>query len=61
MGRRTYEYFADTMPQQTGPYADRLNAMPKYVFSSTIEQPTWQNATVVRGDVATEALKPDSS
>ena len=57
MGRRTYEYFADTMPQQTGAYADRLNAMPKYVFSSTIEQPTWQNATVVRGDVVTEASK----
>ena len=57
MGRRTYEYFADTMPQQTGAYADRLNAIPKYVFSSTIEQPTWQNATVVRGDVVTEARK----
>jgi dihydrofolate reductase len=57
MGRGTYEYFAGTMPQQSGPYAERLNAMPKYVFSSTLEQPAWQNTTVVRGDVVEEARK----
>jgi dihydrofolate reductase len=55
MGRGTYEYFAGAMPHQSGPYADRLNAMPKYVFSSTLEHPAWQNATVVRGDVVEQA------
>ena len=37
MGRGTYEYFAEVMPKQTGPYADAINAIRKYVFSSTLE------------------------
>jgi dihydrofolate reductase len=57
MGRGTYEYFAGTMPQLSGAYADRLNAMPKYVFSSRLGRPTWQNATVIRGDVVEEARR----
>jgi len=50
MGRGTYEYFADD-PPQTGEYADRINAIPKYVFSSTLESADWSNSTIVRGDV----------
>jgi dihydrofolate reductase len=51
MGRGTYEYFADDMPKQTGPYADAINAIRKYVFSSTLETADWNNSTIIRGDV----------
>ena len=53
MGRGTYEYFADVMPKQTGPYADAINAIRKYVFSSTLKSTDWNNSTIVRGDVVT--------
>ena len=53
MGRGTYEYFADVMPKQTGPYADAINAIRKYVFSSTLERADWNNSTIVRDDVVT--------
>ena len=53
MGRRTYEYFADVMPKQTGPYADAINAIRKYVFSSTLENADWTNSTLIRDDVVT--------
>jgi dihydrofolate reductase len=51
MGRGTYGYFADVMPQQTGPYADAINAIRKYVFSSTLENADWNNSTIIRDDV----------
>jgi dihydrofolate reductase len=51
MGRGTYEYFAEH-PPQTGDYAERINAIPKYVFSSTLKRADWGNSTIVRGDVA---------
>ena len=51
MGRRTYEWFAARWPVRTGQLADRLNGMPKYVVSSTLEQPTWNNTTILGGDV----------
>lgn len=51
MGRGTYEYFAAVMPQQTGPYADAMNAIRKYVVSSTLKSADWNNSTLVRGDV----------
>lgn len=51
MGRRTYEYFAPAWPQATGPYADRVNAIPKHVFSRTLESVGWTGATLVRDDV----------
>ena len=51
MGRTTYESFAEIWPRRTDPWADRINAMPKYVFSSTLEQAEWNNTTIVRGDV----------
>jgi dihydrofolate reductase len=57
MGRRTYEYFADVMPGQTGPYADAMNAIRKYVFSSTLENADWNNSTIIREDVVTGATE----
>jgi len=51
MGRGTYEYFADRMPKATGPYADAINAIRKYVFSSTLESADWNNSAIIRGDV----------
>jgi dihydrofolate reductase len=56
MGRGTYEYFADVMPQQTGPYADAINAIRKYVFSSTLETADWTNSTIIGGDDVVAAV-----
>ena len=53
MGRGTYEYFAGVMPKQTGPYADAINAIRKYVFSSTLHSADWNNSTIIRDDVVT--------
>jgi dihydrofolate reductase len=53
MGRGTYEYFAASMPKQTGPYPDAINALRKYVFSSTLENADWNNSTIIRDDVVT--------
>jgi dihydrofolate reductase len=50
MGRGSYEYFAPTWPNADGAYMARLREMPKYLFSSTIEQVEWDNTTVVPGD-----------
>jgi dihydrofolate reductase len=57
MGRRTYEWFAARWPFRTGALADRLNSVPKYVVSSTLEHPEWNNSTVITGDVLDEASK----
>jgi dihydrofolate reductase len=57
MGRRTYEWFAARWPSRTGALADRLNRLPKYVVSSTLEGPSWNNSTVVKGDVLDEVSK----
>ena len=57
MGRRTYEWFAARWPSRTGALADRLNGMPKYVVSSTLEHPDWKNSMVLRGDVLEEVSK----
>jgi dihydrofolate reductase len=51
LGRRTYEYFVARWPSRSGPWADRLNAMPKYVVSSSLQDPKWNNATVLKGGV----------
>jgi dihydrofolate reductase len=50
IGRVTYESFAGAWPEREGPFADKMNSMPKYVVSSTLESPTWNNTTVLRGD-----------
>ena len=57
LGRRTYEWFAARWPSRSGELADRLNSMPKYVVSSTLEDPAWNNSTVLKGDVVYEVSK----
>src|ERR671936_793315 len=59
MGRRTYEFLASRWPSRTGALADRLNSLPKYVVSSALEHPEWDNTTVLKGAPAVEvpALK----
>jgi dihydrofolate reductase len=57
LGRRTYEWFAARWPSRSGELADRLNSMPKYVVSSTLEDPAWNNSTVLTGDVVNEVSK----
>ena len=57
MGRRTYEIFAAVWPARTGAYAERLNSMRKYVFSSTLRKADWSNSTIIQGDVGAEAAK----
>ena len=56
-GRRTYEFFAARWPSRSGPLADRLNSLPKYIVSSTLEAPAWNNTTVLKGDVIEEVSK----
>jgi dihydrofolate reductase len=51
MGRTTYDVYASAWPGRDGVYADRINAIPKYVASSTLTNPTWNNTTVVTGDL----------
>jgi dihydrofolate reductase len=57
LGRRSDEWFAARWESRTGAWADRLNAMPKYVVSSTIEEPRWRNSTVLSGDVVTAVAR----
>ena len=57
LGRTSYEFFGKRWRPRTGELADRLNTIPKYVVSSTLEDPQWNNSTVLRGDVATEVSK----
>jgi dihydrofolate reductase len=57
LGRRSYEWFAARWPSRSGELADRLNSMPKYVVSSTLEDPDWKNSTVLKGDVVDEVSK----
>jgi dihydrofolate reductase len=62
LGRRSDEYFAVRWLSRSGEWADRLNSLPKYVVSSTLEEPRWSNSTVfkgavLKGDVVTEVSK----
>ena len=56
-GRRTYEFLAARWPSRSGELADRLNTMPKYVVSATLEASDWNNSTVLRGDVVSEVAR----
>jgi len=56
-GRRTYEFFASRWPSRSGELADRLNSLPKYVVSSTLEDPEWNSSTVLKGDAVGEVSK----
>jgi dihydrofolate reductase len=57
LGRRTYEWLAARWPSRSGVLADRLNGLRKYVVSSTLKDPEWNNSTVLKGDVVTEVSK----
>ena len=57
MGRRTYEYLVARWPSRTGTWADRLNSMCKYVVSSTLVDPVWDNSMVLTGDAVKEATR----
>src|SRR5215210_2118566 len=59
LGRVTYEGFAEAWPDRTDEmgFAERMNSMPKYVVSSTLDNPAWNNTTVLKGDVADEVAK----
>jgi dihydrofolate reductase len=57
LGRRSYEWFAAKWPARSGALADRLNGLSKYVVSSTLERPAWNNSTVLKGNVLNEVSK----
>jgi len=58
LGRRSYEYFAARFPFREGAWADRLNAMPKYVVSAALaDADAWSNSTVLKGDVVSEVSR----
>jgi dihydrofolate reductase len=57
LGRRSDEWFGTRWSSRSGEWADRLNSLPKYVVSSTLEHPRWNNSTVLKGDAVTEVSK----
>jgi dihydrofolate reductase len=52
LGRTTWQGFADSWPQREGEFADKFNNMRKYVVSSTLSDPEWNNTVVIDGDLA---------
>ena len=57
LGRRSDEWFATRWLSRSGEWADRLNSLPKYVVSSTLDEARWTNSTVLKGDVVSEVSK----
>ena len=57
LGRRTYESFAGAWPEREGEFADKFNSMPKFVLSTTLGEPGWNNTTVLDGGDATAAVR----
>jgi dihydrofolate reductase len=57
LGRSSYEYFGVRWRPRTDELADRLNSMPKYVVSSTLQEPDWNNSRILKGDVVTEVSR----
>jgi dihydrofolate reductase len=57
LGRTTYEGFAAAWPTMQGAFADKFNVMPKYVVSSTLDDPSWNNTTVIGADVASDVAR----
>ncbi len=57
LGRVTYQGFASAWPSRDGEFADKFNGMPKFVVSTTLDKPEWNNSTVISGDVAAEVGK----
>jgi dihydrofolate reductase len=57
LGRRSYEFLAARWPSRSGPMADRMNSLPKYVVSSSLDAPSWNNTTVLKGEAVGEVSK----
>ncbi len=57
LGRRSDEWFASRWLARDGAWADKLNSMPKYVVSSTLTEPKWSNAAVIKGDIVSEVSR----
>jgi dihydrofolate reductase len=57
LGRVTYERFAEAWPSREGEFAEKLNSDPKYVVSTTLKDPEWQNTSVISDDVADEVAR----
>jgi dihydrofolate reductase len=57
LGRVTHQEFAEAWPSLDGEFADKLNALPKHVVSSTLEHPAWNNSSVLNGDLGGEVAK----
>lgn len=57
LGRVTYEGFAAAWPESKDEGAERINSMPKYVISKTLQRAEWNNSTVLKGDVVEEVTK----
>jgi dihydrofolate reductase len=55
MGRNTYEVYASAWPGRDGEYADAINAISKYVVSTTLTEPSWHNSMVLEGDLVEAA------
>ncbi len=56
-GRRTYEEMAAAWPERTGDMADRFNSIPKFVVSTTLQEVTWNNSRLIKGNIAEEVSK----
>jgi dihydrofolate reductase len=57
LGRVTYESFAESWPQREGPFAEKINSMPKHVVTSTLDELEWENSTRLEGDVVESVRK----
>ena len=57
LGRRSDEWFATRWASRTGEWADRLNSLPKYVVSSSLKEPNWNNSTILRGNTVSEVSR----
>jgi dihydrofolate reductase len=57
LGRLTYQEFEAAWPSRTGEFADKMNGMPKYVVSTTLEQAGWKNSTLIKSNVAEEVSR----
>ena len=57
IGRVTYESFAGAWPEREGPFAEKMNSMPKYVVTTTLDELEWDNCTAIRDDIAGEVAK----
>ena len=57
LGRHTYDVYASSWPNRDGVLAERINSMPKYVVSTTLDKADWNNTTVIKGDLMAEVAK----